>query len=131
MADVLNATKNELNAAQPEPTYGSRHFTPRVDILETDKELLLFAEMPGVRPDNVDLRYENGELVLHGKVEPKVGNRPMLLNEYEEGDYYRVFRIDETIDPTHIEAECKNGVLTVHLPKTEAVRPRQIAVKTA
>jgi HSP20 family protein len=132
MADlVTNPTKNELNAANAEPTYGARHFTPRVDILETDKELLLFAEMPGVRSEDVDLRYENGELVLHGKVQPSGNNRSMLLHEYDEGDYYRVFRIDETIDPTKIEAECKNGVLTVHLPKTEAVRPRQIAVKTA
>jgi HSP20 family molecular chaperone IbpA len=128
---VTNSTKNEMNAANPEPTYGARHFMPRVDILETDKELLLFAEMPGVRSEDVDLRYENGELVLHGKVTPRNENRPMLLHEYEEGDYYRVFRIDETIDPTQIEAECKNGVLAVHLPKTEAVRPRQIAVKTA
>jgi HSP20 family protein len=132
MADlVTNPTKNELNAANPEPTYGARHFTPRVDILETDKELLLFAEMPGVRPDNVDLRYENGELVLHGKVQANNDERSMLLHEYDDGDYYRVFHIDETIDPAQIAAECKNGVLTVHLPKTEAVRPRQITVKTA
>jgi HSP20 family protein len=131
MADVVTSPKNERNAAQPEPTSGARHFTPRVDIFETDKELLLFAEMPGVRPDDVDLRFENGELELHGKVQPKPQNRSVLLNEYEDGDYYRVFRIDETIDPTKIVAECKNGVLTVHLPKTEAVRPRQIAVKTA
>ena len=131
MADVVTSSKNDVNVAQPETTYGTRHVTPRVDILETDKELLLFAEMPGVRPDDVELRYENGELVLHGKVQPKADNRPMLLNEYEESDFYRVFRIDETIDPSKIEAECKNGVLTVHLPKTEAVRPRQIAVKTA
>jgi HSP20 family molecular chaperone IbpA len=132
MADLVKSpTKSEMNAANPEPTYGARHFTPRVDILETEKELLLFAEMPGVRSEDVELRYENGELVLHGKVQANPENRAMLLHEYEEGDYYRVFRIDETIDPTKIEAESKNGVLTVHLPKTEAVRPRQIAVKTA
>jgi HSP20 family protein len=132
MAELVTPPgKNEVSAAQPEPTYGARHFTPRVDILETDQELLLFAEMPGVPPDAVDLRYENSELVLRGKVQPKADNRPMLLNEYDEGDFYRVFRIDETIDPTKITAESKNGVLTVHLPKTEAVRPRQIAVKTA
>ena len=129
MADVVKA--NELDERRPELTDGTRHFTPRVDILETDKELLLFAEMPGVRSEDVDLRYENGELVLHGKVQPSGNNRSMLLHEYDEGDYYRVFRIDETIDPTKIVAECKNGVLTVHLPKTEAVRPRQITVKTA
>jgi HSP20 family protein len=132
MADLMTtSSKNELGAVRAEPTCSARHFTPRVDILETDKELLLFAEMPGVRPDDVDLRYENGELVLHGKVAAKLEGKPMLLQEYEEGDFYRVFRIDETVDATQIDAECKNGVLTVHLPKTEAVRPRQIAVKTA
>jgi len=55
----------------------------------------------------------------------------MLLHEYEDGDFYRVFRIDESVDASKIEAECKNGVLTVHLPKVEAVRPRQITVKPA
>jgi len=132
MADVItNHDKSEVAAAQAEPTCAARHFTPRVDILETERELMLFAEMPGVRPDSVDLRYENGELVLHGKVQPKLEGKPLLTQEYAEGDFYRVFRIDETVDSTKINAECKNGVLTVHLPKTEAVRPRQIAVKTA
>ena len=53
-----------------------------------------------------------------------------LLREYEEGDFYRAFSIHESIDSSRIEAECKNGVLIVHLPKTEAVRPRQIAVRS-
>jgi HSP20 family protein len=132
MAEVVNTpVKSETDGARPEPTYGARHFTPRVDILETDKELMLFAEMPGVRPEDVNLRYENGELVLHGKVPPRPAGRPMLLHEYEEGDFYRVFRIDESVDATKIEAEARNGVLTVHLPKVEAVRPRQINVKPA
>jgi len=132
MADVMNTpVKSELDGARPEPTYGARHFTPRVDILETDKELTLFAEMPGVRTEDVTLRYENGELVLHGQVQSRFGERPMLLHEYEDGDFYRVFRIDESVDAGKIEAECNNGVLTVHLPKVEAVRPRQITVKPA
>src|SRR5947209_11928087 len=101
MSDLLNVpTKNEMGSAHPEPTYGARHFTPRVDILETDRELMLFAEMPGVKPDDVDLRYENGELVLHGKVPARDNGRPMLLHEYENGDFYRVFRIDESVDAT-------------------------------
>jgi len=129
MNDLVN-TKSEMPNASPEPTYGARHFTPRVDILETDKELTLFAEMPGVRPEDVDLRYENGELVLHGKVHVRP-ERPTLLHEYDDGDFYRVFRIDETVDATKIAADCKNGVLTVHLPKIEAVKPRKIAVKGA
>jgi HSP20 family protein len=132
MADVMNTPiKSETDGARPELTYGARHFTPRVDILETDKELTLFAEMPGVRPEDVNLRYENGELVLHGKMQPRPAGKAMLLHEYEDGDFYRVFRIDESVDATKIEAEAKNGVLTVHLPKVEAVRPRQINVKPA
>jgi HSP20 family protein len=52
-----------------------------------------------------------------------------LLAEYDEGDFYRVFQIHESIDSKRIEAECKTGVLTVHLPKAEAVKPRQVRVK--
>jgi HSP20 family molecular chaperone IbpA len=132
MAEVVKSTaKSEVTATRPELTHGTRHFTPRVDILETDKELTLFAEMPGVASNDVHLRYENGELVLHGTVPSRFAGKQMLLHEYEDGDFYRVFRIDESIDAGRIEAECKNGVLTVHLPKVEALQPRQIAVKSA
>ena len=51
-----------------------------------------------------------------------------LLQEYDEGEFYRAFSISESIDASHIEASCKNGVLTVCLPKAEAARPRQIKV---
>jgi HSP20 family protein len=115
--------------AHPQPTRGGAQFTPRVDIVETDRELTLFAELPGVGPDHVELRYENGELTLLGRVERRHHGKQPLLQEYEEGDFYRAFTIHESIDASHIEAACKDGLLTVHLPKVEAVRPRQIAVK--
>jgi len=51
----------------PELTRGATTFTPRVDIIETPEELLLFADMPGVKPEDVDVRFENGELIIHGK----------------------------------------------------------------
>jgi HSP20 family protein len=130
MANVTNTpTKDRADVARPEATRGGVHFTPRVDIYETDAELTLFAEVPGVRPEDVDLHYENGELVLHARVQPRHGPEPMLLQEYEEGDFYRAFTIHESIDSGRIAAECKNGVLTVHLPKAEAARPRQITVR--
>jgi HSP20 family protein len=100
-----------------------------VDIFENDKELTVYADMPGVRSEDVDLRYENGELVLHGRFRPHERKGSFLLREYEEGDYYRVFQIHESIDSTKIEASCKNGVLTIRLPKVAAARPRQIAVR--
>jgi HSP20 family molecular chaperone IbpA len=131
MTDVSNPpTKDRAEAAQPERTRDGLYFSPRVDIYETDKELTLFAEVPGVRPEDVDLHYEKGELVLHGKVGPRPrGHQSVLVREYEEGDFYRAFRIHESIDAGRIEAECKNGVLVVHLPKVEAARPRQINVR--
>jgi HSP20 family protein len=130
MANVVSTpTKDRAEVTVPESTRGGFYFSPRVDIFETDKELTLFSELPGVRPEDVDLHYEKGELILHGKVKPRHGERKMLLEEYDEGDFYRVFTIHESIDAFKIEAECKKGVLTVHLPKVEAARPRQITVK--
>jgi HSP20 family protein len=130
MADTTRTpTQERTEAAQPQPTRGGVQFTPRVDIYETEKELTLFAELPGVRPDDVELHYEKGELTLHGRVRPRSYGRNCLVQEYEVGDFYRAFSIHESIDASRIAAECKNGLLTVHLPKVEAVRPRQIAVK--
>jgi HSP20 family protein len=127
---TTNSQKERLEENNAELTRSGVQFTPRVDIYETDKELLLFADIPGVKPDDVDLRFENGELLLHARVgQQEQANRGQLLAEYEEGDFYRVFTINESIDSAKIHGECKNGVLTVHLPKVEAVQPRQISVK--
>jgi HSP20 family protein len=131
MADITNTpAKDRSEVTRPETTRGGAYFTPRVDIVETDKELTLYAELPGVRPEDVDLRYEAGELFVHGRVRPRQGQGQLLLQEYEDGDFFREFTIHESIDSTRIEAECKNGVLTVHLPKVEAARPRQINVRS-
>jgi HSP20 family protein len=130
MADTTTtATKDRTDVSRPEATRGGTFFTPRVDICETDRELTLFAELPGVKPEDVNLRYEHGELLLHAKATRRPVNGPMLLREYEQGDFYRAFTIHESIDSTRIAAECKNGVLTVHLPKVESAQPRQISVR--
>jgi HSP20 family protein len=112
-----------------EATRGGPYFTPRVDIYETDKELTLYADVPGVRPEDVDLRYERGELLLHARVQPSARRGNFVVEEFEEGDFYRAFQIHESIDSTKIEAECKNGVLIVHLPKAESAQPRKVAVR--
>jgi HSP20 family protein len=130
MADVSVTPKGGPEQATPECTRAA-FFTPRVDIYETDKELILYADLPGVRPEDVNLRCERGELVLHARVKPRAAGQQFLVNEYGVGDFYRVFTVHETIDNTRIEAEFKNGVLTVHLPKVEPARPRQIAVRSA
>jgi HSP20 family molecular chaperone IbpA len=127
----MNEKTSPPHKERPERTRGGVSFQPRVDICETDRELILYADMPGVRADDVELRYEQGELILHGKVQPRHAERTFLLREYEVGDFYRAFTIHESIDGSKIEAEFKNGVLVVHLPKMEALRLRQIKVRGA
>ncbi|MCI0380920.1 MAG: Hsp20/alpha crystallin family protein [Gemmataceae bacterium] len=129
MAENSLAVAQRTDTTNVETTRNGKYFTPRVDIFETDTELLLLADLPGVAPGDIDLRYENGELVVQGKVQPHERKGHLILGEYEEGDFYRVFQIHESIDSARIEAECKNGVLTVHLPKAEAAKPKQVTVK--
>jgi len=121
--------KSVSNGNTAEPIRNGRTVVPRVDIFETDRELLMYADLPGVGTGDVDLRYEDGELVLQGKVMADKPGQP-LAREFEPVDFYRVFRVHDTIDAGKIEADLKNGVLTVHLPKEEKHQPRQVAVKS-
>lgn len=130
MTERTMTAKGRAEATTPEQTRGGPYFVPRVDIFETDKELTLYADLPGVRCADADLRYEHGELILHGRVEPRHQGRTFLVNEYEVGDFYRAFSIHESIDSSQISAECKNGVLVVHLPKMAEAQPRQISVRS-
>jgi len=76
----------------------------------------------------VDVSYENGELTLQARCSPRQQETEYALCEYGVGDFYRAFSIDQDINPDKIAAELKNGVLTVHLLKSEAVKPRKIAI---
>jgi HSP20 family protein len=129
MAENTMQSKGQAEATVPERTRGGNYFVPRVDIFETEEELTVLADMPGVRSEDVDLRYERGELMLHGRVPQRQHEGQALLREYEDGDFYRVFQVHESIDASKIEASCRNGVLTIHLPKVEAARPKQVKVR--
>lgn len=125
--------KRENPPAQPEHTRGGRIYSPSVDIVELDNELLLIADVPGAKANDVDINYEQGMLAVHVRIEPrqKEDQTEFLFREYGVGDYYRSFQVGEGIDPQAINAELKDGVLTVHLPKTQAAKPRKILVKAA
>jgi HSP20 family protein len=105
-------------------------FTPRCDIRETSEELILYADLPGVRPDDLDVRLENGELIIHGRCTPRHADADLVAFEYGVGDFYRSFSVGEAIDPGRVAAELKQGVLTVHLPKREAAKPKRIAIRS-
>ena len=126
---VKDMPREEIAAT--EPTRETPVYTPRFDIVETESELTLYGDLPGVQRDQIDIRYENEQLVIHGKVTDRCAGTAFLRQEYGIGDFQRSFRIGETIDAGKINAELRNGVLAVHLPKTDAIRPRRIEVKSA
>jgi HSP20 family molecular chaperone IbpA len=118
------------NEAQQDRARSNAVYVPNVDVMETPGELILVADLPGSSSSNIDIRYEDGELTLNGKVgERNPGEARSLLREYGVGHFNRSFRIEEKIDAEKISAEYSRGVLTVHLPKVEAVKPRTIKVK--
>ena len=84
-------------------------------------------DLPGVKPEDVEGQFENDELSIHGKVGER-DEKKFLRQEYGLGDYCRKFSVGDAIDSTQIKAELKHGVLTVHLPKREVLKPKRIEV---
>jgi HSP20 family protein len=123
------ATKQASERTDVEHTRNGRFYSPNVDILEQVDELLVLADLPGARNDQIDINFEKGELTLHASVPARqTQNQQYLVREYGIGDYYRTFRVSEAIDAGRISAEFANGVLTLHLPKAESIKPRKINV---
>jgi len=131
MSETLVKKEEARPAEVPaaERTRGGQTFRPRIDIFETDEQLVLYGDLPGVAPDMLDIEFENGVLTIHGKVDRRHDVAQSLYREYGVGDYYRTFNVSEVIDSTKITAELKNGVLMVRLPKSDAVKPRRIEVR--
>lgn len=104
--------------------------TPLVDIYENEDEILLHADMPGVLKKDISLDIDNGTLSISGvrKIEER---GTAAYEEFTDIKYVRTFSVPQTIDVDRVEAELKNGVLKLHLPKSEAAKPRQIEIKSA
>ena len=106
-------------------------FTPSVDIFETDRELTLLADLPGVTAENLSIDLRENTLTLTGEVEPlERANEEDILIEYEVGKYYRQFSLSNVIDQSKIDANLADGVLRLTLPKVKEAKPRKIEVRT-
>jgi HSP20 family protein len=112
---------------RPRPVY-----IPRTDIYETEKGLVLVVDMPGVCPDNADLSLERNVLTIRGRIDdkPPQGFSP-VYREYEPGDFERVFTLSEGVDAGAIEAQAKEGVFRLFLPKAGPAQTRRIQVKSS
>lgn len=121
------AKQDEKNVEKTHELYEA---TPAVDIYENDNEILLHADMPGVVKENISVDIDNGKLLISG-VRKLETEGAATYEEFSDVEYVRSFSVPQTIDVEKVEAELKNGVLKLHLPKSEAAKPRQIEIKTA
>jgi HSP20 family molecular chaperone IbpA len=122
----------EKKALEQEGTRPGLVFRPDVDILEQKDGFVVFADLPGVDESSVDVHLEKGTLRLDAQLATLPGSdwRP-IHSEYRFGSYHREFRISEDIDATGVTARMSNGVLELHLPKSEEHKPRTIPVQSA
>ena len=121
--------KQELQS-DTEHTRPGPVFIPAVDIFESENEITLLADMPGVSTDHISIDLRDGQLTILGEVEPHSSeSERLLLKEYETGRFHRVFNLSDTIDQSKISATMKDGVLRLVLPKAEKAKPKSIPVK--
>jgi HSP20 family molecular chaperone IbpA len=130
--EVATTRKREVAPGNGEATRTANVYAPATDIFETEDHVVLVADMPGVAPDGVDISLERRVLTIrgHAAAYSHDGYR-RVYQEYGEGDYERVFTLSEEIDREKIEAEHKNGVLTLRMPKAESAKTKKITVKAA
>jgi len=122
--------KQELKSGA-EGTRNVPVYIPAVDIYESENEIVLLADMPGVAPGDVDVDLRDNQLTLLGKVSLEEKPERVLLQEYGVGDFYRQFTLSSRIDQGKIEASMKDGVLTLTLPKAEVAKPKKVVVKAS
>jgi len=106
----------------------STRVTPRVDVYENDKEILLLADLPGVTRESLAIHADGDTLTLEAKRADTLAGSA-LAQELELRDYSRTFGIPPSIDRERIEAKLEAGVLRLHLPKQAALMPRKIPVR--
>ena len=125
----LKVREKQEVAAPAEQTRPGVIFSPNVDIFETDRQLTLLADLPGVKPGDLTIDLRDDVLTISAGVRPMEGaDEEDILIEYEIGKYYRQFSLSEVIDQARIDAQLKDGVLRLTLPKVEKAAPRKITV---
>ncbi len=127
MAEVKETVKNKIdwNEALEKEAW----ISPMINIYETDDNYQLEAFMPGVDRENIKIKYEDGSLIIMGKINfEEVLKRTYILKEMEIGNYYRRINLSDSIDDSKIEAHFENGILSLRLPKHERVKPRTIKI---
>jgi len=136
----FNLTKDRLNRLfgrddlwEAEGTLAATDWTPAVDVLEGENEIVIKAELPGVEPKDIAVNVDNNVLTLKGerRFEKEVNKENYYRMERTYGTFSRSFSLPAFVDPATVRAEYKDGPLRLVLPKKEAAKTRRIEVKAA
>lgn len=125
MNESTDVAKRE--ETMPERSRNLPTVAPRVDIYENDDGILLYADMPGVAKEDINVNVDNGTLVISG-VRTLQSAGVANVEEFVDVEYRRTFSVPQTIDVAKVNAELNEGVLKLLLPKSEAAKPRQIEI---
>ena len=130
-AKELKVREKQEMSKDTEQTRPGPVYTPDVDIFESETDITLLADMPGVTTEHMTIDLRDDELTVTGESETdgEASEEPIVM-EYGVGKYYRQFTLSEVIDQAKITAELKDGVLRLVLPKVEKATPRKITVST-
>jgi HSP20 family molecular chaperone IbpA len=129
MAEQTVATAKRQEPPTKEATHSrERTITPPVDIYETEAELVVLADLPGVSKEGLAVRVEDDILTIRGATGNGLPGSP-IYREFELANYFRQFELSEKVDQSRITAELKHGVLTLTLPKAEEAKPKKIEIK--
>ena len=131
LARVL-APRN-INNGDDEYSFANSNWAPAVDIAEDEKEYLIKADLPEVAKEDVNVTFNNGMLTISGerRFEKSEDDEEKKYHRVERsyGHYSRSFRLPDLVDAEALTAEFRDGVLSIHLPKREEMKPRQMEVK--
>jgi HSP20 family molecular chaperone IbpA len=128
---MLNKSNVPARAGEtetPATRESSRFLSPAIDIYETQEGLVVVADVPGLKKEDLDIEVENGVLTIHGKMSWRGEGEP-LTQEFALYDYFRQFTLSDAVDQDRIVATLEKGVLKLTLPKMEHAKPRRIEIK--
>jgi len=132
--NLLNQLQQELERSRDdksgEGAVATAEWAPTVDIKEEADKFVIHADIPGVKPEDIEVSMEAGVLTVKGEKESEAKTEKEGYKRVERtyGSFYRRFSLPDTADGDAINAKCKHGVLEITIPKREAVKPKRISV---
>ena len=130
---LISQLQKELERSAAEGSTSTAEWAPAVDIKEEKDKFVIHADIPGVKPEDIDISMENGVLTIKGekKTEAKTEKEGYKRVERTYGSFYRRFSLPDSANSDAISAVSKNGVLELTIPKKDIVQPKKISVTSA